>query len=109
MTDLETVSVLFTDVVGSTALASRVGPDRGEAALAEHFGLLHEAIAAAGGREVKNLGDGLMAAFPSAVAAVRCAVQMQQLLERRNREAEDAILIRVGVSLGDAFRKEGDY
>jgi class 3 adenylate cyclase len=109
MTDLETVSVLFTDVVGSTALASRVGAERAEAALAEHFALLREAIAATGGREVKDLGDGLMAAFPSAVAAVRCAVQMQQLLERRNRRAEDPILVRVGVSLGDALRKEGDY
>ena len=50
-----------------------------------------------------------MVVFPSAVAAVRCAVQMQQLLERRNRHAVDAILIRVGVSLGDAVRDNGDY
>ena len=50
MTELKTISVLFTDVVGSTALASRVGSERAESALSEHFGLLREAIAAAGGR-----------------------------------------------------------
>jgi class 3 adenylate cyclase len=109
MNDLETVSVLFTDAVASTALEERVGPDRANAALFEHFGALREAIEATGGREVKSLGDGLMVVFSSAVAAVRCAVQMQQLLERRNRQASDAIAIRIGISLGDVTREDGDY
>ena len=46
---------------------------------------------ALGGREVKNTGDGLMVAFGSASAAVRCAVAMQQLFERRYRRAEQAV------------------
>jgi class 3 adenylate cyclase len=106
---LETVSVLFTDAVASTALEDRVGPDRANTALFEHFAALREAIAATGGREVKCLGDGLMVVFPSAVAAVSCAAQMQQLLERRNRAATDAIAIRIGISLGDVTRDDGDY
>ncbi len=75
----------------------------------EHFGLLREAVAAAGGREVKSLGDGLMVVFPSGLAALRCAVRMQQLLERRNRHAPDVVSVRIGVSLGDATHEEGDY
>jgi class 3 adenylate cyclase/tetratricopeptide (TPR) repeat protein len=109
MSSVETVSVLFTDAVASTALEERVGPDRARAALFEHFSVLREAIAFAGGREVKSLGDGLMVVFSSAVAAVRCAVQMQQLIERRNREAADPVAIRIGVSLGDVTRGENDY
>ena len=109
MNELETVSVLFTDAVASTALEERVGPDRANTALFEHFAALREAMAATGGREVKSLGDGLMVVFSSAVAAVHCAVQMQQLLERRNRQATDAIAIRIGISLGDVTRDDGDY
>jgi class 3 adenylate cyclase len=108
-TAVETVSVLFTDVVGSTDLAARVGADRANEAMLEHFSLLREAIAAARGREVKSLGDGLMVVFPSAVAVLRCAVRMQQLLEQRNHRAPDPVAVRIGVSLGDVSRQGGDY
>lgn len=60
MAVVETVTILFTDLVGSTELGSRVGPEQAEALRQEHFALLREAVAAAGGREVKNLGDGLV-------------------------------------------------
>jgi class 3 adenylate cyclase len=109
MSGVETVSVLFTDVVASTELEGRVGPDRANAALREHFAALREAIAATSGREVKSLGDGLMVVFSSAVGAVRCAVQMQQLIERRNRDAADPVVIRIGISLGDVTSEAGDY
>jgi class 3 adenylate cyclase len=68
----ETVTILITDLVGSTALESRVRPVVAEALRQEHFGLLREVIGESGGREVKNTGDGLMAAFGSAAAAVSC-------------------------------------
>ncbi len=105
----QTVCLLFTDVVESTALASRVGPEVAELLRREHFRLLREAIAAGGGREVKSRGDGLMAAFASAVAASRCAVTMQQALERRNRRAEHPLEARIGISLGDVVADGGDY
>ena len=109
MTSVETVSVLFTDLVGSTELSSRVGRERSEELRQEHFSLLREVIAASGGREVKNLGDGLMVTFPSAAAAAHCAVRIQQRLEQRNRRAEHPLEVRIGVSLGDATREDGDY
>ncbi|HWV86705.1 MAG TPA: AAA family ATPase [Capillimicrobium sp.] len=105
----ETVTVLFTDLVESTALASRVGPGSAEALRREHFALLREAIAETGGREVKNLGDGLMAVFASASRGVDCAVAMQQRLEARNRRAEEPLAVRIGLSLGDADREGDDY
>ena len=60
----------------------------------QFFGLLREAIAASGGREFKNMGDGLMVAFASASAAVGCAVLTQQLFERRYRGAEQRLRVR---------------
>jgi predicted ATPase/class 3 adenylate cyclase len=105
---VETVTILITDLVGSTRLESRVGPIVAEGLREEHFGLLREAVSEAGGREVKNTGDGLMVAFPSAAAAVSCAVSIQQRFERRNQSAAEALLIKAGVSSGDASTAGGD-
>ena len=106
---VKTVTILITDLVGSTQLASLVGPIVAEELRTEHFGLLRDAVDGSGGREVKNTGDGLMVAFESAAAAVSCAVSIQQRFERRNRSAAQPLLIKAGVSLGDATVEGGDY
>ena len=72
------VTIMFTDVVGSTTLYDRYGDDEGDARRAGHFAVLREVVAAHEGREVKSTGDGLMVTFSSAVAAVRCAVALQR-------------------------------
>ena len=66
----QTVSVLITDLVGSTAMADRLGPTSAEQLRSEHFELLRAALDRTGGREVKNLGDGLMVAFDSATQSL---------------------------------------
>ena len=78
---IDTVSVLMTDLVGSTATADRLGPAAAEELRAEHFGLLRGALERTAGREVKNLGDGLMVVFSSASESLTCAVEMQQAIE----------------------------
>jgi class 3 adenylate cyclase/tetratricopeptide (TPR) repeat protein len=105
---VETVTILITDLVGSTQLESRVGPVVSEELREEHFGLLRDAVGETGGREVKNTGDGLMVAFDSAAAAVSCAVLIQQRFERRNRSAVEPLAIKAGLSAGDASTAEGD-
>jgi len=105
-----TVSVvLFTDLVGSTALLSRVGEERAEELRREHFAVLREAINRVGGREIKNLGDGLMIVADSAAEGAACAVAIQQACEVRNRRATEPLLVRIGLSLGDADVEDGDY
>jgi class 3 adenylate cyclase/tetratricopeptide (TPR) repeat protein len=106
---VETVTVLITDVVDSTALESRIGPARADVLRNEHFELIRTAVQEAGGKEVKNTGDGLMVAFRSTVAAVSCAVSVQQRLERRNRDADEPLWLRIGLSCGDATVAEGEY
>jgi class 3 adenylate cyclase len=106
---IETVSVLMTDLVGSTAIANRVGPAAAEDLRREHFDLLRGAVERSGGREVKNLGDGLMVVFQSASQALSCAVDIQQAGEARNRRSAERLAVRIGVSLGEATVEDNDY
>jgi class 3 adenylate cyclase len=105
----QTVSMLITDLVGSTAMADRIGPLAAEELRTEHFALLRGALERTGGREVKNLGDGLMTVFDSAAQSLLCAVEMQQAIEARNRRAAEPLAVRIGVSIGEAVVEEGDY
>lgn len=109
MGPVETVTVLFTDLVGSTSMAQGMGPATAEEVRKEHFGILRRAIDEFGGDEVKNLGDGLMVRFGSASAALDCAGTMQRRIARRNRRADERLSVRIGVSLGEATREEDDY
>jgi class 3 adenylate cyclase len=103
------VVILMTDLVDSTAMADRLGPAAAEELRTEHFELLRGSLERTAGREVKNLGDGLMVAFDSAAQSLACAVEMQQALDARNRRAEERLGVRIGVSLGDATAEDGDY
>lgn len=109
MAQVSNVSVLFTDLVGSTALSSSVSPEVADELRREHFGVLRRAVAEADGTEVKNLGDGLMVVFPTASAALACAVGMQQATELDNRDREVPFGLRVGMSAGEATEEDGDY
>jgi DNA-binding NarL/FixJ family response regulator/class 3 adenylate cyclase len=91
------VTILFTDLVGSSALFGSVGDEKADALRREHFDALRQAVGEHGGREVKSTGDGLMVAFASAVAAVRCAVAMQ----RATTGAPDGLEVRVGLAAGE--------
>ena len=106
---VQTVAVLMTDLVGSTAIADRLGPAAAETLRLEHFGLLRGGLERTGGREVKNLGDGLMVVLQSASQALTCAVDMQQAIEARNRHSEERLEVRIGVSLGEATVEDEDY
>ena len=105
----ENVAVLFTDMVGSTVLASSLSPDAADELRREHFSTLRQAIAESGGTEVKNLGDGVMVVFGSASASLSCAVAMQQGIERDNRAREQSVGLRVGLSIGEVTTEDDDY
>lgn len=103
-----TATLLFTDLVGSSAMTIRLGPEA-DALRRAHFSLLRGAVTEAGGDEVKSLGDGLMVVFDSATGAVSCAAAMQRAVERRNRQQSEPLLVRIGVSLGDVTVEADDY
>jgi class 3 adenylate cyclase/tetratricopeptide (TPR) repeat protein len=103
-----TATLLFTDLVGYSAMAVRLGAASDEL-LRSYFDLLRGAVAATGGTEVKSLGDGIMAAFESATASVECALAIQQSVDRHNRRSAERLETRVGVSAGDVVIDRGDY
>jgi class 3 adenylate cyclase/tetratricopeptide (TPR) repeat protein len=103
-----TASVLFTDLVGSTELLSRLGEAAFDELRRTHFTALQEAIGRCGGEQVKSLGDGVLAIFGSAADALRCAVAMQQAVDRQARTGPASLGIRVGLSLGDVSVEDGD-
>jgi class 3 adenylate cyclase len=106
---ITTVTVLFTDLVGSTQIMNLLGESTFEELRQSHLGLLGQMIAAHGGVEVKSLGDGVMAVFPAASDAVAAAMAMQQAVERRSRHAPARLSMRVGLALGDATDYAGDW
>jgi predicted ATPase/class 3 adenylate cyclase len=75
-----TVTFLFTDVEGSTALLSRIGKDAYGELLAEHHRLIRAGVADAGGSEVDTQGEAFFAAFPRAIDAVAAAARLQREL-----------------------------
>src|SRR5215211_7203002 len=102
--DGQFVTILFTDLVGSAALFDRQGDEAADVVRREHFAALRQAVAAHGGREVKSTGDGLMVVFGSAVAAVRCAVDMQ----RATTGEGDGPALRIGLAAGEPLEDRGD-
>lgn len=105
-----TVTLLFTDLVGSTELLARLGEDAAERLRGEHFAILRAAASDHGGREVKSLGDGLMVAFASALGAVACAIAMQQRVAAyRDARGENPMLLRIGLNAGEVITVEDDY
>jgi class 3 adenylate cyclase/tetratricopeptide (TPR) repeat protein len=104
------VTLLFTDVVGSTELLGAIGDDAAEDVRRVYFRMLRHAIVEAGGQEVKTLGDGFMVAFAGAYDAVRAAVAMQQAVARYNQRIDAPPLgVRVGIHVGEPLRDEEDY
>ena len=109
MAGTQHVTVLFTDLVGSTELSSSLSPEAADEVRRAHFAVLREAISTNGGNEVKTTGDGLMVGFDATAPALSCAVAMQQGIERYNRKSSVAHAIRIGISTGDVTVEEGDY
>jgi class 3 adenylate cyclase len=75
---VETLTFLFTDIEGSTALLGRLGDDDYAQVLAGHHAVIRSALAAHGGREIDTQGDAFFAVFSSPRACVAAVLQMQQ-------------------------------
>jgi len=88
-------TLLFTDIVDSTALAARLGDVRWRELLSGHFHGTRAELERYGGREVTTTGDGLLATFDSPGQALRCAAAIRRVASR------DGLGIRAGVHVGE--------
>jgi DNA-binding NarL/FixJ family response regulator len=100
-----TVTVLFADVEGSTAMLERLGQARWLRALADYEALLNDAIARHGGTLVKAIGDGHLLSFAGARPALRCAVDVQRALPL---ESAPDLRVRMGMHTGEPAVTEDD-
>ncbi|MCW3016425.1 MAG: DNA-binding response regulator [Solirubrobacterales bacterium] len=91
------VTILFADLVGSASLFELRGDEAADVVRREHFAELRRVLAEHGGREVRSTGEGLMVAFSSAVAAVRCAIEMQHA----TGAVAGGLELRVGLDAGE--------
>jgi TolB-like protein/class 3 adenylate cyclase/cytochrome c-type biogenesis protein CcmH/NrfG len=102
------IAILAADIAGYSRLmgVDEVGTAR---ALREHRAAVDPIMASHSGRIVKTTGDGVLAEFPSIVAAVECAVAVQKLMAERNAGLPEdrQMRFRIGINLGDVLI-EGD-
>ncbi len=105
-----TVTVLFTDVVGSTDLTTSRGDEAAQEILRAQRDLVRQQVEEHAGHEVKTMGDGFMVAFTSARRAVACSVGIQRALEEHNhgQPPEEQVLIRIGLNTGEVIQEEAD-
>ncbi|MFY9586838.1 MAG: BREX system ATP-binding domain-containing protein, partial [Actinomycetota bacterium] len=103
-----TVTVLFSDVEGSTDLRTREGDDVAQGVMRTHEKLLRDQLVKHGGVEVVFMGDGFMVAFASARKAIECAIAIQRCFDEHNAAgAEHPIRVRIGLNSGEVLRESG--
>jgi class 3 adenylate cyclase/TolB-like protein/Flp pilus assembly protein TadD len=102
-------AIMFTDMVGYSALAQRNDKLALEL-LEEHRRLLREIFPRFNGIEIKTIGDAFLIEFNSALEAARCAIEIQRTLAKRNHDvsAERRIEVRIGIHIGDVVHRGGD-
>jgi class 3 adenylate cyclase/tetratricopeptide (TPR) repeat protein len=103
------ITVLFTDIEGSTDLRNRLGDDLAQETLGVHDELVRAALSEHGGQEIKALGDGFMVAFASPRRALACAQAIHRAISRARWPAPQAtVRLRIGVNTGEVVEHGGD-
>ncbi|MDP2948211.1 MAG: protein kinase [Chloroflexota bacterium] len=126
-----TVTIMFSDIEGSTEMNERLGDEKWLAVLREHNTIVRRQVKAHDGFEVKSQGDGFMVAFQSARRALQCAVGIQRAIGERNRavgaglappegaarsaptegaaSSAPTIRVRMGLHTGEAIKEGEDF
>jgi class 3 adenylate cyclase len=95
-------TIMFTDLVSSTALTQRVGDDAAQQVVEAHDAAVQAALAAHNGAKIKHTGDGIMAGFDSAADAARAAQQIASGL------TSQGVGVRIGLNAGEPIDRDGD-
>src|SRR5713226_10498750 len=105
-----TLTVLFTDVAGSTSFFERNGDTAGLAMIHRHDELARNAVQQHAGKVIKTIGDSAMAEFPDPSSAVRAAVEIERQFLKLNSTLpqSERVEVRIGIHSGVGFRKGND-
>ena len=104
------LTILFTDVVGSTAYFDRYGDTAGISMLHRHADLVTTSVEQHSGRVIKTIGDSVMAEFPNPRLAVQVAIAVQRRQQEFNRvlPENERVQMRIGINSGMGYRKNED-
>jgi class 3 adenylate cyclase/ABC-type branched-subunit amino acid transport system substrate-binding protein/predicted Ser/Thr protein kinase len=101
-------TIMFTDVEGSTALATRLGDVVAKELIEDQRVIVRAEVAAHGGRVIDSIGDGFMVSFESTRRALLCALTLQdKMLERGRSDPARALRLRIGLNAGEVLERGG--
>jgi len=104
------VTILFTDMVGSTDMTQTIGDSAAQDIIRAHNFIVRAALSHHNGKEVKHTGDGIMASFDSPTDAVGAAIEIQQRAREHNVKWPKLSLgLRIGMNTGEPIIEENDY
>ena len=102
-------TILFTDIVDSTPMTHQMGDEAAMELLEVHDRIVRDVLTTFGGREIKHTGDGIMASFFSAAAAIKCAARVQQDIAEHSKKNKDRQMqLRIGVAAGEPVEHHND-
>ncbi len=103
------VTILFTDIESSTSTRQHVGDAKAQEFLHVHNTIVRDALRRHSGIEIKHTGDGIMASFSSATAALESAVAIQRAVAAHNEEQPDSPLgVYIGLNAGEPIAEDHD-
>jgi len=101
-------AVMFTDIVGSTEMTTRLGDAAALELVRVHDALVRRGLAANHGREVKHTGDGIMGVFDDIPSAARAAADIQWHFWLYNLNVAESLSVRIGIHVGEPLAKHND-
>lgn len=105
-----TVTLMFSDMEGFTAMTERLGDLKARDVIRQHNRIVREQLAAQGGFEVELQGDGFLLAFPSARRGLLCAIAIQHAFSTYSAtHPEQPIRVRIGLHTGEALREADKF
>jgi class 3 adenylate cyclase len=104
-----TVTILFTDVEGSTRLVHDLGDESARSILRRHDGIVRETVGSSGGTEIEHPGDSFMIAFSTARSGIECALEIQRKLSAERRDRPETPRVRMGLDTGEVIAEEQGY
>ncbi len=103
------VVVMFTDIVGSTAMTHEKGNLAAQEVVRAHNRIVRDALAKTGGKEIKHTGDGIMASFDNVTKSLVATQQMQMMIRIHNEQHPDVPLkVKIGINAGRVVMEEND-
>ncbi|MBO6519292.1 MAG: adenylate/guanylate cyclase domain-containing protein [Rhodospirillales bacterium] len=103
------VTVLFTDIAGSTAMTQELGDEGAQHVVRGHNKIVRDALNHWAGREVKHTGDGIMAAFDTTSNGVEAAMQMQrECVTFRELNPDLPLRLKIGINTGEPISEDND-